>query len=149
MEESQDTTTKAKEANDPQKWNKIWKMKDEVKWRAKALSFIYDRIEQLLPKDVEVIDIGGGVGTLCKQLLDSGKITKATVWDHSIHACAECDKNGINTEVVDLLIGPNFEPKIDPNLVILGTEILEHLPEGPRKEVLTYASNLDFKAHYE
>jgi 2-polyprenyl-3-methyl-5-hydroxy-6-metoxy-1,4-benzoquinol methylase/tetratricopeptide (TPR) repeat protein len=131
----------AKKANDPELWNEIWKSSNQAEWRAKALAAIYDRIEYLLPSKAEVIDIGGGVGTLAKQLLDSKKAIKPTVWEHNDQACLECTNKGVNSTKIDLE-SSNYEELFSPSLdkVIVGTEVFEHLSQEARKRILEYAA---------
>lgn len=98
------------------------------------MSEVYDRLDHLIPPDVKVLDIGGGVGILANLLRTKGR--EVEVWDISPAAVRMCQKQGIKAKVVDLLKGV---PQIQEGTYVVATEVLEHLPAATRQDVLRMA----------
>lgn len=126
----------AREANSAEKWDRLWKDEGLDSWRGVALEQVYGRIVQLMPRYSQVIDIGGGVGLLAKQLREQSNCD-AEVWDISPEAVETARSLGIKAHAFD--VEKDFY-EIPKGTVVVSTECLEHLSEKARHELLTRAA---------
>lgn len=117
--------------NSAENWDALWTAEGLTSWRGTAMAEVYDRLDYLIPPNVKVLDIGGGVGILAKHLQKRGRTVE--VWDISKAAVKMCRKQGIKAKVVDLL---KEVPEIEAGTYVVATEVLEHLPEEVREKVI-------------
>lgn len=133
-------TERARDANGSELWNALWSSEGESSWRNEALSQVYARIVHLMsamvPAGTEVVDVGGGSGTLALMLNEAG--FRTTVWEHNDAALSLCLNRGVPAVRVDLT-GDSL-PAVPPGTVFVSTECLEHLGDGHRRRVLEVAS---------
>jgi tetratricopeptide (TPR) repeat protein len=127
----------AAEANSVENWNRIWADPKEAEWRQRALQEVYDRIVYLVPDESEVIDLGGGVGTLAQQLIEANDCD-AIVIDHSKEAIRYAPKGSI---VADLEQDNLPELYCQGNKFLVSTECFEHLSKGARSRFYQRAKN--------
>lgn len=119
--------------NSPELWAKTWKEEAHDSWRKDALSHVYRRLIELMPNGASVVDLGGGVGILAKQLTDS-RACKVTVWEHSDDVISMLPPNVVG-KLVDLEVElPEFDAQ-----VVIATEVLEHLSEEARQRIFAQA----------
>lgn len=132
---------KAREANSPENWDKLWVREGQESWRGKVLDTVYARVAELMPPGSRVLDIGGGVGIFAKRLRDE-RDCKVTIWDISPAAVAMAKAEGFEAKVVDVE-DPQvpFESDLDFDVVI-STECLEHLSQTARDRVLAFAKTI-------
>lgn len=116
--------------NSAENWDALWTAEGLSSWRGTAMAAVYERLDQLIPQNAKVLDIGGGVGILANFLRQKGR--EVEVWDISPAAVKMCKKQGITARVVDLL---NGIPPIEHGTYVVATEVLEHLPEDVRFRV--------------
>lgn len=131
---------RARSANAPDLWDRIWRDKGQAEWRGAALARVYARIAQLVPIGSVVADVGGGVGVLAGQL----KATCAadvTVFDHSKSAEMECRRAGLKFRRVDLEVA---NPMADPRAWMVSTECVEHLSAKARARIFRHWAGLPF-----
>ncbi len=123
---------KAVEANAAAAWNEIWKTPEGADWRPKALEAVYGRIAELVPPEVRVVDVGGGVGFLAERLRDE-KRCGVSVWEHNAAAIAACRARGVSAREVDLETAdmPAVAGAVWSGAeVVVATEVLEHLSDA-------------------
>lgn len=125
----------ARQHNSASAWDKLWKAEGKASWRGSALSTVYERINEILPKNAAILDIGGGVGILADYLRDNSKGRAVTVWDISPAAVKACKRSGHKAQVVDL---EKSIPTIAPGSWVVSTEVIEHLTEETRSKLLTH-----------
>lgn len=146
----------ATEANSVGNWDEIWKKEGRESWRGTALSPVYDRIVELTPREAYGLDIGGGVGLLSSHLWRERK-AHVVVLDHSDVACKLAEEAGCDALPWKLSAAPRLileglpqtwmfrtvdgvfsSDKPGPKLpeVVMATEVLEHLEEEARAEIL-------------
>jgi glycosyltransferase involved in cell wall biosynthesis len=135
-------TDRALAANSVKIWDRLWSQEKEEAWRKEALKGVYERIVKLVPNDVVVIDIGGGIGTLAEQIRDE-KDCYITVCDHSPTALQKAaDDRSLDTYQIDL---EATVPEFDAQLVV-STELLEHLTEEARERLLSWMAKQEYGA---
>jgi tetratricopeptide (TPR) repeat protein len=142
MSKQEAIDTRARQANDPDLWDKLWSSSAHADWRAGALSQVYTRIERAMPEGVAlVVDIGGGQGDLALILQQPER--PAEVWDHSGVALTKASGNGIHgVRIVDLEeprerreAFDSLEAGGNPTAIVC-TELLEHLTAEARADIL-------------
>lgn len=136
---------RARQANDPDLWDKLWNDEHTADWRRAALSHVYTRIERAMPPGATtVIDIGGGQGDLAL-ILQSGD-RPAEVWDHSARALEKAAELGIvTTRSIDLEEPRERREAFDSapaGAVVVCTELLEHLTADTRADILKRSAAL-------
>jgi len=137
---------RARQANDPDLWDKLWSSSAHADWRAGALSQVYTRIDRAMPEGVAlVVDIGGGQADLAMLLQRPGR--PAEVWDHSpvaldkaaaagVVATRELDLEDAQARAIafdELEAGPIAGGT--PTAIVC-TELLEHLTAEARADIL-------------
>lgn len=143
MTETIDVDQRAREANDPALWDDLWTKEGQDSWRGRALASVYERIEELVPEDASVVDVGGGVGILAGRLTVACGAT-VTVRDHSMAALKQAQEAGFITHRIDLE-EPDIAVPRRPGYtlvscgVVVCTEVLEHLSEKARDRFLVRA----------
>lgn len=120
-----------KNANSAEAWDALWKEEGKGSWRGSAMAPVYERIDQLLPKGVKVLDIGGGVGILADKLAEKDR--KIEIWDISPEAIKQAKASGHEGRVVDL---EKDCPAIPKGTWVVATEVVEHLSERARARLL-------------
>lgn len=127
---------RAKKANSPDLWDKIWKTKESSEWRKEALSQVYVRIARNLPRGKKVIDLGGGIGDLA-QTIKNVRGVDVEVWEHSSTAIETLSDRGIASKLVDL---ESYDwSSYEEDAIIVSTEVIEHLSEKARDGILSAA----------
>jgi hypothetical protein len=121
-------------ANAPSAWDKLWSVPESRDWRPQVMKVTYDRIVELMPPEVRVVDLGGGPGFLARKLNAVGRPTE--VWEHSPEARRLAREAGVDARDIDLEESIPL-PEVD---VIVATEVLEHLTETALDRVLVTAS---------
>lgn len=127
--------------NSAEVWDSLWASEGKTSWRGSAMHAVYDRIEQLLPKQARVLDVGGGVGIFADKLSQTGRDVE--VWDISPEAIRQANASGISGRVVDL---EKDCPPIPQGTWVVATEVVEHLSEKARRRLLTRISEAGGKA---
>jgi tetratricopeptide (TPR) repeat protein len=112
------------DANSAAEWDRLWSDPAEAKWRSEVLGPVYDRITTLVPRGAEVIDLGGGVGTLARKLNDE-RGCKAVVWDHSAEAVSQAPAGSCQVDLYEWTTVPS-------DALLVATECFEHLDEETR-----------------
>lgn len=130
-----DTESRARANNSPEFWADTWRAESHDSWRKDALRFTYDRIIQLIPRGSTVVDIGGGIGILAKQLLEI-KQCKVTVWEHSREVLSMLPP-GVDGRLVDL----EQEFPLSDADVLIATEVVEHLSVRARSRIFDGIKN--------
>jgi hypothetical protein len=94
----------ARRANSPELWNKLWENPKQAEWRSVSLSKVYERILELMPARFakRVFDLGGGVGTLAKKIMDERHEAGVVVIEHNEAAARGCREKSIPCLCVDL-----------------------------------------------
>lgn len=124
-------------ANSPEKWNETWSKETEASWRECVLAPVYERISELMPHGVLVVDIGGGVGTLAAKLRDDNRCD-VTVWEHNESALNACRAKGLEAKFNDLEYVPEIAFRIStPECSYVATEVLEHLSDAALSRLMT------------
>jgi 2-polyprenyl-3-methyl-5-hydroxy-6-metoxy-1,4-benzoquinol methylase/tetratricopeptide (TPR) repeat protein len=137
----------ARQMNSADLWDKLWVAEGDESWRKEALNRVYRHIERELPESCGVVDLGGGVGILADQLKEA-KQACVCVCDISEEALALAGAKGhkiYHTDLEDDLQWRNVfrgheishEGK---NNFLVATEVLEHLSETTRGQILNIAS---------
>lgn len=118
--------------NAPEHWNRVWSEPERQAWRDDALAPVYTRIAELLqelPRDLVVVDLGGGVGHLARRIAESRSVV---VYEHNEAALAACMRSGIAAVQADL------RKELPPlgGAIVTATEVLEHLDDDTLCRVL-------------
>jgi len=138
--EEEQAERKARLANSPDLWNKLWVQEGQEEWRRQALNQVYTRIERLLPKASRVIDLGGGTGVLGARLRDTKKCS-VVVADHSVAALEKAREHGLETAVIDLESDAELALLLSgPPSIVLATEVIEHLSAEARHRIFAQAA---------
>lgn len=136
---------RARRANSVDIWNRLWRTEGDDTWRAKALADVYDRVCSIVNKiapvgvhGVSVVDVGGGIGILAKQIIDNCHLVKQSRWnmtviDHSLDALALSQNKGLDVVQVDL--ETNDIGRIPTVDLYVSTECMEHLSANARQSV--------------
>jgi len=141
-----ETEAKAREANEPDLWDRLWDKGETADWRRAALSQVYTRIEREMPEGAaRVVDLGGGQGDLAVILQGAG--LELEVWDSSPRALEKAAEAGIVTtrrlDLEDSRERREAFDSLDPaGLVIVSTEVLEHLSREARADILGRVAEL-------
>lgn len=134
----------ALEANSPEKWDRIWSDPAEAEWRERVLGAVYDRIVELVPKGSQVVDLGGGVGTLAARLAHEREC-HGSVWDSSWEAVRKARE--LHPRLAAYQVDLNEPPMTgqppqycwkqqllrSKDTLYVSTECFEHLSERVRK----------------
>lgn len=137
---------RARAANSADLWDALWAKAETADWRQEALAQVYTRIERAIPDGISyLIDIGGGRGDLALRLQASRNL-RAEVWDQSDVALRKAMEAGAWSVVkVDLEDHRQRREALDSigdrtgqnnRLVVVATELLEHLSYRAREEIL-------------
>jgi glycosyltransferase involved in cell wall biosynthesis len=134
----------ARKANSVNKWNKLWENEGHDSWRGEALANTYNRITNLMPPKSKIIDLGGGVGIL-GSILKEKRECEVQIWDHSPSALKQAREVGLDTHLINLEddIGRQIieESTNGDSPYIVSTELLEHLSETARQNLLRACQN--------
>lgn len=131
---------RARSANAPDLWDRLWRDKGQAEWRTAALARVYARIAELVPIGAVVADVGGGVGVLAGHLAATCR-AEVTVFDHSKVAESACRKNGHKFRRIDL---EAENPMADPRAWMVSTECVEHLSAKARARIFKHWAGLPF-----
>lgn len=123
--------------NSPQEWDSLWAKEGRDSWRGKALAQVYERIAELIPRELAVVDVGGGVGLLADVLRDVAT-SSVTVLDVSVEAVSQARGAGHKAEVWDAE-DPTRSILTVANALV-ATEVLEHLSDAACTRLLTFGA---------
>lgn len=148
--ETQDTSAsdtieaerKARIANSPDLWNKLWQEEGQETWRKHALSQVYTRIERIIPQGTKLVDLGGGVGILGARLRDS-RNAEVLVVDHSPAALEQAAQLGLETAIADLESDEDLDRVLGlagNDKIVVATEVVEHLSAETRHKIFRHAA---------
>lgn len=119
-------------ANAPENWALIWQHEGRDTWRGKVLSSVYQRLATLVPREANVLDLGGGVGVLASYLQEERKAV-VTVAEHNEPALLHASNAGHPTLWFDLERDKLPTEAYD---VYVSTEVIEHLQPYSRHDLL-------------
>lgn len=126
----------ARAANAPDLWDRLWRAEGDESWRATALRRVYDRVLELVPDRLGVVDVGGGIGLLAAQLCAKREgRAPVEVWDHSFAAVRAVQAKGIAARHVDLEARSSEWPATLGETMWVATEVFEHLSVRARMEL--------------
>lgn len=138
MSDQEAIERRARAANRADLWDKLWTESGQTEWRREALSRVHTRIERLIPRTAQVVDVGGGPGDFAARLREN-RGCEVEVWDISAAAISAARARRIAAEQVDLEAGGDLRAPWHPGWWMVATEVLEHLSAAARMRLLRRA----------